>query len=328
MFESNNKPTFGSPTANMVEMSTRKVIHKGYSSPDDKENSASAPNIVEASVSDNKPKSRTNNGIKINSRAIFNFGGQNKVVLRNHKDSDDEYSTGTRTPMTPLSAKSNRSILSPNIFSPYREFFNKSKKNNVASPDSDDEASKGNTPVKSPTRTPLGARAPQNLNTITEEVPAVGPTEAQAEAVLAEQTEADEDALEALTSGLLVHKVCANDIDNQHKRVLYLDPTHTFLFWTEKGTYGMDEAKKAKMVRNLTRSKSWIKKHKQKEVTHDTKRTVLLTNIRDISVGSDSFSNYVQVNTLLGRTSKVLIFNIRDADDLNTFLSAMKALKM
>jgi hypothetical protein len=327
MFETSNKPTFGSPTANMMEMATRRIIHKPPLSPltpCDKENSESASNIMEQPVSENKPKSRTNNGVKVNSRAIFNFGGLNKVVFRNQKDSDDEYSAGTRTPMTPLSVKSTRSILSPNIFSPYREFFNKSNKPaGVTSPDSDDEHSKATSPMRSPVRQ-------NNLNTIAEEAPA-------AESVAEEpqqQTEAEEDAgaegdLDILCgTGLLVHKVCANDIANQHKRALFLDPTRTFLFWTEKTAVGADDHKKANVVRSLTRTKSWIKKNKQKPVTPETKRTVLLSNIREISVGSGEFSSYVQINTVLGRTSKVLIFNIRDEAARLTFLNSMRALKV
>lgn len=316
MFESSNKPTFNSPTANMMEMATRRVISKGGPiSPDDKENCQNAENIMKSPETEKKSKS--NNGIKINSRAVFNFAGQNKVVFRNHKDSDDEYSTGTRTPM---SLKSSKSSLSPNIFSPYREFFNKTNKEAALSShvaDSDDEVS------KSQTTTPI--RPTTNLNSITEETPT---TDSVVTQCTENESESDLDILSS--TGLLVHKVCGNDITNQHKRVLYLDPSHTFLFWTDKSTYGAgaDDNKKAKLVRNLTRSKSWIKASKQKEVRHDTKRTVLLSNIKEVSVGSGEFSNYVQISTILGRTNKVLIFNIKDSAALSTFLNSLKALEV
>lgn len=283
----------------------------------DKENVSSNIKPVESA---GKP-GRFANGIRINSKVVFNFGGQNKIVFRSEKDSDDEYSVGTRTPFTPMSAKG-KTPTKDSFFSPYLDFFNKSGKMTLsASPDSDDEMSVAPTPVMSPQKSPTRIMMDTAVNDL-----GVIPEEVAPEVVsLQQKYQADLDRLS--DTGMIVHKVCGNNLSNQHKRALFLDPSQTFLYWAEKTAIGACEKKKGKLVRGLTRSKSWFKKNQVKEVSHKTDRAVLIENIASVHVGSGEFSTMVQIYTSKGRELKALILNIKNDEDRQSFLNAMQALK-
>jgi len=250
-----------------------------------------------------------NVSVKVNSRAIFNFGGQNKVVFRYHKDSDDEFSVGSRTPFTPKST--HRSPLRELIYSPPMAtgIFESSNKTPV--PDSDDERSTSGTPIRSNVCTPARTEV-DNLDPISEEeAPSKCPYEAD---------------IDRLSNGIVARKVCGGNIQNKHKRALFVDPTHTFLYWTDKKHAGADEVKKAKLARGISRSKSWFKKNDQVLANPKTRRMILISKITEISLGTGEFSHHVQIKTKPECGQKLLIFSFDNESTMNCFLNAATGL--
>lgn len=309
---------------------------------EDKENMSLSMNNVNKIVTNNNNniKSKQNvNGIRINSKVIFNFGGQNKVALRNQKDSDDEYSIGTLTPFTPMTGNK-KTPLKDNLFSPYADFFNKSsslgtKIKFLSSPDSDDELSTHPTPMKSP----LNMKSPMktiveneinnNLDDIVEETTTTTTT-AMISNVTTETNDINiiadnlnKDLSKLVDNGILVHKICNNDIKNQHKRILYLDSSHTYFYWTDKKLLNMNNDKKEKFTNKLKKTKSWLIRNEESDITTKTEHIILISDIESVTVGSGKFNTYIKIYTKKGRGNKINMFNIIDDNNRQCLLNSL-----
>jgi len=284
--------------------------------------------------------------------------GKTKVAFSSAKDSDDEYSSvgtltpksafpsphpGNTTPTNNLTPNKRTSKTTPNTDSSgLLSVFGFGKKSVYM--DSDDETSRNVTPMNKGVSTPVNqlptvAETPPGPQVLMHTITATTPATPEEVKRLARYKRT------LSTKGLVIEKVRRGTIEDTQERALFVDPTYTYLYWTESTNLACSEDTLKSIRRSLTASS----KHKSflsaltgasneaagssgaQILTKNRKRTILISTIATVTVGTGEFSQFITVHMKPGAASgvyKMVIFRVPSKKDYELLLRVLGALLM